>query len=105
MRGSIFLAGFLLGLLLALGPEAGSAADSRPIVGTDRMAQPAEAAPLEGSRKRFIKAEPSRAPRLSPPAEQAGPILPAITLKGHRESPPSTTRPLKQVPAHGTPPD
>jgi hypothetical protein len=104
MRGSILF----LGLSLAASPGPGglaAASDNQPIVGTNRLAQPAAPAPLEGSPKRFIKAEPSRAPRLSPPAEQAGPILPSITLKGHRDSPPSTTPPLKQVPAHGTPPD
>ncbi len=70
-----------------------------PIVGTQQFAQPAppaEPAPLEGrSRKRFIKAEPSSAPRLSPKPVGVSPILPPLALKGHTESPPSTTGPLK----------
>jgi hypothetical protein len=106
MRMSPLLLG--VGLLAALSalPGAG-AADSRPIqpiVGTDRLAQPATAAPLEGSSKRFIKADPRHAPRLSPRPEEAGPIIPPLTLKGHTESPPTTTKPLKPVRAHGTPP-
>jgi hypothetical protein len=95
-----------VGLLVALGTlpnrEAG-ATDTKPIAGTDRLAQPAAPTPLEGSQKRFIKANPSQAPRLSPRPEQAGPIIPPLTLKGHTESPPSTTKQLRPLPAHGTP--
>jgi hypothetical protein len=104
MRGSSLLFG--VGLLAALGALPGrgaDAADSRPITGTDRLAQPAAPAPLEGSPKRFIKASPAQAPRLSPRPEQAGPIIPPLTLKGHTASPPTTTKPLQPVHAHGTP--
>lgn len=83
----------LLGLAIVL-PPAAHAAD-RPIVGTDRMAMPAEPAPEGGSRKRFLKSEPGRAPRLSPKPEGVGPILAPLSLKGHRDSPPSTAKPLK----------
>jgi len=99
-----------VGLLVALGALPGAAvgaADSRPIqpiVGTSQLAQPAAPAPLDGSSKRFIKADPHHAPRLSPPAEQAGPIIPPLTLKGHTESPPTTTKPLQPLHARGTPP-
>jgi hypothetical protein len=112
MRGQTLLptlllgVGLLAGLAAGLGVIPGSAADAadKPIVGTDRLAQPAAPAPLEGTSKRFIKSEPSRAPRLSAPLPQAGPILPPLTLKGHRDSPPQTTQPLKPEHAHGTPP-
>jgi hypothetical protein len=102
MRKSSWFLG--VGVLAALGAGPGRAADSQPIVGTDRLAQPAAAAPLEGSSKRFIKANPARAPRLSPRPEQAGPIIPPLTLKGHTESPPTTTKPLQPARANGTPP-
>jgi len=107
MRTSSLLLG--VGLLAALGALPGGAADAadspaiQPIVGTDRLAQPAAPAPLGGSPKRFIKADPAHAPRLSPPAEQAGPIIAPLTLKGHTESPPTTTKKLQPVGAHGTP--
>src|SRR5271168_2999661 len=96
MRKSCLLFG--VGMLVALGalPNRGAGAtDLKPIVGTDRLAQPAAPAPLEGSPKRFIKADPAQAPRLSPRPEQAGPIIAPLTLKGHTESPPSTTKQLR----------
>ena len=78
-----------------------------PIVPTTQLAQPAAPAPLEGSRKRFIKAEPtSSAPRLSPLPEGVAPIIRPLKLKGHTESPPTTTAPLKTTgaPRHAPPP-
>jgi hypothetical protein len=92
MRGWLpILAAGLLGATLA----ASAGAADRPISGTDRLAQPANPAPLEGSRKRFIKAEPSSAPRLSARPERSGPILPSLPLRGHRDVPPQTATPLK----------
>ncbi len=81
----------------------------KPIVGTQQFAQPAQpadAAPPEGSRKRFIKASPSSAPRLSPKPVGVSPILPPLALKGHTESPPSTTAPIKagRSPVNAPPP-
>jgi hypothetical protein len=112
MRGQTLLPTLLLGVSLLAGlgvglgiiPNSAAGAADKPIVGTDRLAQPAAPAPLDGSHKRFIKSEPSRAPRLSSPPPQAGPILPPLTLKGHHDSPPQTTQPLKPEHAHGTPP-
>lgn len=105
MRPSMLLLGVgLLGALGAVPSRDAGAADGPPIVGTDRLAQPAQPVPLEGSPKRFIKADPGRAPRLSPRPEQAGPIIAPLTLKGHTESPPSTTKQLLPEHAHGTPP-
>jgi hypothetical protein len=78
-----------------------------PIAPTDRFAQPAQPAPLEGSPKRFIKGEPTTsAPRLSPVPEGVAPILRPLKLKGHTESPPSTTAPLTtmRAPSHPPPP-
>jgi len=77
-----------------------------PIVPTSRFAQPAQPAPLEGTPKRFIKAEPTTsAPRLSPVPEGVAPILRPLKLKGHTESPPSTTAPLSntRAPTHRPP--
>ena len=95
---------FAIGLLAGLGAAAAQAAEPAPIVGTDRLAQPAEPAPFDESSKRFIKATPSTAPRLSTPPPAWGPILPALKLNGHRDDPPSTTKPLKPEHAHGSPP-
>jgi len=92
------------GLLAGFGMAPLHAAGDQPAVGTDRLAQPAQPSSPEGSRKRFIKAEPSRAPRLSAPVPEAGPILPPVTLQGHHDIVPSTTSPLKTERAHGTPP-
>ena len=95
----------LVAALIALAALAGPArAADRPIVGTDRLAQPAEPAPLDGSRKRFIKAEPSRAPHLSTKPDGVSPILPPLALKGHRDSPPSTTAAIKPGKANNPPP-
>ena len=93
-------------VVLALqAPTVVRAADSKPIVGTERFAQPAAPAPLDGSRKRFIKTEPTgHAPRLSPKPEGVGPIIPPVALKGHRDSPPSTTAPIKAGRAPVNPP-
>jgi hypothetical protein len=102
MRASAWLLG--VGLLAGLGAAPLRAAGDQPAIGTDRFAQPAQPAPLEGSPKRFIKAEPARAPRLSAPIPEAGPVIPPLPLKGHRDVPPSTTSPLKAERAHGTPP-
>jgi hypothetical protein len=86
----------LLGLAIAVpGAMPVARAADRPIVGTNKFAAPAEPAPDGGSRKRFLKSEPGRAPRLSPKPEGVGPILAPLTLKGHRDSPPTTARPLK----------
>ena len=100
------------GLAALLGTATAGAADrvvntDRPIVGTQQLAQPAapaEPSPLQGSRKRFIKADPSSAPRLSPKPTGVSPILPPLALKGHTESPPSTTAPLKRVGSPINPP-
>ena len=89
-------------VLAALGAPAPAA--DRPALGTDRMAQPADAAPLAPSRKRFLKSEPRRAPRLTAKPEGTGPILAPLSLKGHRESPPSTTSPLKPGKSPNPPP-
>jgi hypothetical protein len=102
-KSCLLLAVGMLAALGALPNREADATDIKPIAGTDRLAQPAAPAPLEGSQKRFIKADPSKAPRLSPRPEQAGPIIAPLTLKGHTESPPSTTKPLRPAPAHGTP--
>jgi hypothetical protein len=104
MRGlsPLLVAGFVVLIGAAAAMPAGAA--DRPIVGTDRLARPADAAPLEPSRKRFLKAEPSRAPRLSAKPDGVSPILPPLALKGHRESPPQTTAPLKPGRAPVNPP-
>ena len=93
---------FVAGALALLAPPAGAA--DRPIVGTERLAQPAEPAPPEGSRKHFLDANPASAPRLSPRPEGVSPILPPLKLKGHRDSPPQTTAPLKAGRAPVNPP-
>ena len=82
----------LMGIALAAG--AAAAAEPRPIVPTDRLAEPAQPAQDFNSSKRFLKTQPSRAPRLSPKPEGVGPILAPLSLKGHRDSPPTTTAPL-----------
>ena len=79
-------------------------AAERPIVGTDRMAQPAEVAPLDNGHKRFLKTEPSRAPRLSAKPEGTGQLLAPLSLKGHRDSPATTTAPIKPNTANNPPP-
>lgn len=86
----------LVGLALAAATSTGAAtaAEPRPIVPTDRMAEPAQPAQDFNSSKHFLKTEPSRAPRLSPKPEGVGPILAPLSLKGHRDSPPTTTAPL-----------
>src|SRR5690349_21984125 len=95
MRRIAFPGGVLVGVGLVLAGAAAPAAEPRPIVPTDRMAQPAAPASDFSSSKHFLKTEPSRAPRLSPKPEGVGPILAPLTLKGHRDSPPTTTAPLK----------
>jgi hypothetical protein len=85
---------------MAAGSVPAGAADpakaGRPIVGTDRLAEPANPAPLEGSRKRFLKVDPSTRPApLAAKPDRAGPIIEPLSLRGHRDSPPSTTQPLK----------
>src|SRR5260221_9794657 len=87
-------------LTMAAGSAPSFAADpgkaQRPIVGTDRLAEPADSAPPTGSRKRFMKVDPSTRPApLAAKPERAGPILEPLSLRGHRESPPQTTQPLK----------
>ena len=104
MRGlsPLLAAGFILLLGAAYAVPAGAA--DRPIVGTDRLAQPADPAPLVPSRKRFLEAEPARAPRLSAKPDGVSPILPPLVLKGHRESAPQTTAPLRPGRAPVNPP-
>src|SRR4051794_6185442 len=94
MRASLLLVG-LTGLAVIAAAPGAAAKTDRPFTGADRMAEPAQPAPDDGSRKRFLKAEPSRAPRLSPKPDGVGPILAPLSLKGHRDSPPKTTDPLK----------
>lgn len=99
LRGMGWGLGVALALALSAAPAAAAKASAQqPIVGTDKLAQPAEPAPPEGSRKRFIKgASPSRMPPSKvKTGDRAGPIFSPMTLKGHRESPPTTTAPLKQ---------
>jgi hypothetical protein len=104
MRNASFMLAAALGALLGASLPAPADAADRPIAGTDRLAQPADPAPLAGSRKRFIKADPSRAPRLSTKPDGVSPILPPLALKGHRESPPQTTAPLKPGRSPANPP-
>ncbi len=92
MRSAWVLA-LVLGFTLAAG--AAAAAEPRPIVPTAKLAEPAQPASDYSSSKHFLKTEPSRAPRLSPKPEGVGPILAPQTLKGHRDSPPTTTAPLQ----------
>jgi hypothetical protein len=95
----------LIVALIALAALAAPArAADRPIVGTDRLAQPAEPAPLDNANKHFLKTEPSRAPRLSAKPDGVSPILPPLALKGHRDSPPTTTAPIKPGKANNPPP-
>ncbi|SRR5258708_4116998 len=81
-------------LLPAVAAEPGKA--QQPIAGTNRLAEPANPAPPEGSRKRFLKVDPSTRPApLAAKPERAGPIIAPLSLRGHRDSPPQTTQPLK----------
>jgi hypothetical protein len=94
VRALLLLVG-LVGLAVAAGASDAAARSEQPFVGADRMAEPAVPAPEGGSRKRFLKSNPGRAPRLSAKPDGVGPILAPLSLKGHRDSPPTTTRPLK----------